>query len=148
MSVIQTEWAKGQRATPSGCAAGDVKTVELSYTIKDGATLAAADIVELGFLPAFHQIVGAKLVNDALGGTITANVGFITGDPGSEAVGTELYSAQSVAAAAATELNSAYALRLPSVDENRRLGLKLSADATASGDKVLTLVLQYAASSN
>lgn len=149
MAKIQTAWALGQRATPSGCQAGDVKTVELTYTVAAGATHTAADVVELGFLPAFHQVVSAVLVSDALGVGVAANVGFITGDEGSEVVGTELYSAADVSAATALTLNSAFALRMPSVDYNRPLGLKLSANVVAAGPaEAVTLVLVYAPSSN
>ena len=149
MALIETEWATGQRATPSGCQAGDVKVAEFTYQVAAGATLAGADIVALGILPAFHHVVGATLIGDGLGAGITANVGFITGEPGSEAVGSELYDGADVAGATALPLNSEYAFRLPSVDYHRTIGIDLSGDVAGGGSgKKVTLVLNYAASSN
>ena len=145
-----TAWVTGERAMATGCSAGDVKAAELTFVIAAGTTLAAADVVGLGFLPAFHHITGAVLVTDALGGTATtANVGFVTGTAGAEVVGTELYSGANVVSAAALQLTSPTAYRLPAADSDREIGLKVSADiASATSDRLVTLVLQYAASGN
>ena len=153
MALKQTEWATGQRATASACRAGDAMVMELTYTIKDGETLASTDKVELGLLPAFHHIVNATLVNDALGGTTTLDVGIMSGSVGEKddtrTVGNELFDGADVATAAATPMTSATGFRLESTDNHRSIGMTPSANVSASGsDLAVTLVVVYAPSSN
>lgn len=150
MAIQISNTSKGIHSTPTGERAGERLSIELSHVIRKGTTLAAGTKLELGYLPAYHHIVGGALTSDAMGAGITANVGFMTGEQGvaddSRTVGTELYNAASVAAATSLPLNSAYALRLPSVDYHRAVGLVLSGAVTApaGNDLIITLTLDYA----
>lgn len=146
--IKQTNHATRKFVTPDASSAGAVTCAKFQYTIKDGETVAATDIIELGPLLAGNEIVDAFLVNDALGGTTTANVGLMTGEFGdavsARTVGAELFSAQSVAAAGFNRLSSATAVNIDPTDNDRSIGLQLSADTTASGsDLLVTLVVQF-----
>lgn len=152
MPLIISDTANGLSSTPTGERAGETLNIELPLVIKANSTLAANTIVELGYLPAYHNLVGGHLIVDALGAGVTATVGFMSGevaqnDP-ARTSGTELFNAADVSAAAALPLNSAYALRLPSERFHRPIGIKFSG-AVANGtgtDKVVTLSLLYAPS--
>lgn len=150
MPLIISDTAKGLSSTPTGERAGETLNIELPLVIKANSTLAAATIVELGYLPAYHQLVGGHLITDALGAGITATVGFMSGEVAenndARTSGNELFNAADVAAAAALPLNSVTALRLPSERAHRPIGIKFSgAVANATGnDKVVTLSLLYA----
>lgn len=149
MSVTIAAHALGTLATPCGERAGEVLCVKLPIVVKKGKTLAATVKTELGYLPAYHHIVGAKLVADALGTGVTANIGFMTGEAGStddaRVVGTELYNGANVAAASVVEMTNPAAFRVTAIDRNRAIGVKFSADvvAPADNDRVATLLLFY-----
>lgn len=148
MALKQNEWSYGRKTVPDACRAGAVTCAKFDYTIKDGETLLAADIVELGGLIAFNEIVRYRLVHDAAGGTTTAKVGLLSGKFGEEddsrTLGSEFYAAQSVVAAGVNNGTNAEALLLDSVDYDRGIGLQLSADTTASGsDITFTLIVEF-----
>lgn len=152
MPLIISDTAKGLLSTPTGERAGETLNIELNLVIKANTTLAASTIVELGYLPAYHNLCGGHLITDALGAGITASVGFMSGEVAendqARTSGTELFNAADVAAAAALPLNSANALRKPSERKHLPIGIKFSgavANATGS-DKVVTLSLLYAPS--
>lgn len=150
MTVTISDTAKGIVSTPTGERAGETLNIELPLIIKAGQTLAANTIVELGYLPAYHQLVGGHLLTEALGAGVTATVGFMSGEVAEKndarTSGGELFNAADVSAAAALPLNSQTALRLPSERFHRPIGIKFSgsvANGTAS-DKVVILSLLYA----
>lgn len=150
MPILISNTAKGVHSTPTGERAGERLNIELTHVIRKGTTLAAGTKLELGYLPAYHHIIGGALVNDAMGAGITANVGLMTGEQGvaddNRTVGTELFNAQAVATAGNTPLTSATAIRLTPVDYHRGIGLVLSGAVTApaGNDLIITLSLGYA----
>jgi len=148
MPLKQNDWAYGRKTVPDACRAGAVTCAKFDFTIKDGETLAAADIVEIGGLLAFNEIVSYKLVHDAAGGTTTAKVGLLSGEFGDEddsrTLGAEMYAAAAVAAAGVKTTELAGILLADSTDNDRGIGLQLSADTTASGsDITFTLIVEF-----
>lgn len=145
MTVLQTSHAKGKRSTPTSYEAGERVSVLYEYTF-DAAYTAATDKIELGLLPAGARVVGATVIGENLG-SVTANVGLMTGAPGStdnaRTVGTDLFSAQSVNN---TEAN-ATALKCKTIaidsSQHRAIGATISADVAAGSTKKLSLVLDY-----
>jgi hypothetical protein len=77
MAVFQTDYAKGIRPMPIAQGA-EVLAVRMEFNLT--AALAAADIVEFGFLPEDHLPVDYLIDNDDLdtGATITTDFGILT----------------------------------------------------------------------
>lgn len=77
MAVLQTDYAKGIRPMPVAQGA-EVIAVRMEYSL--AAALAAADVIEFGFLPEDHVPVDYMIDNDDLdaGATITADFGLLT----------------------------------------------------------------------
>lgn len=130
MAMIQTPWATGHRSTPTAERAGNVMTQELSYTVKNGDTLAAADIVEMGILPAFHHIVDIQVYPE----DAEVLIGLMTGETGvkddTRTLGPNLIGHDGV--------------MIPSVDYHRSIGMRVAADLVATEDTPITIVVKYA----
>lgn len=153
MALIQNDWAYGRKTIPDACRAGAVTCAKFDFTIKDGETLAATDIVEIGGLLAYNEIVSYKLVHGAAGGTTKAKLGLLSGSFGDEdnsrTLGADLYAAADVAAAGVKATELAGPLLLASTDKDRGIGLQLSANTTASGsDITFTLIVEFCPKQN
>lgn len=135
-TFYKTDWTKGKRPTPEAVQAGVVafETFEFALT----GALAVNDVIEMGILPANNRIVDAMLDSDDLdtGGTpaITLDVGIMSGEVGdtslSRTVGTELYTASTVARAGGMERTSK-AQRLAPTNADRSIGVKVAAGPAA-----------------
>lgn len=77
MAVFQTDYAKGIRPMPVAQGA-EIISVRMEFSLT--AALAAADIIEFGFLPADHVPVDYVIDNDDLdsGATVTTDFGILT----------------------------------------------------------------------
>lgn len=142
MALKQSAWAQGALQAPTSREGGGVVVEKYKY-ITEG-NLASGDIIELGILPAFHSIVGAVLITDAMGAGVTADVGIMSGEVGStdpaRTCGSEIYAAADVAAAGATRNTKVDGFRLAPVEAHRSVGVKLGAAVTGAG-KVVELIL-------
>lgn len=143
MAVIkQSEWATGQRTTAVAGCAGVVVCERFEYTISANIT-AATDIIELGVLPAGAQVVEA-ILDVAETGTATYDVGIMSGSVGSTA--SDRTSGNEYFAAAAdngvTRMTKQAGFAVAPTDNHRSIGVKVSADITASG-QLLALNLFY-----
>lgn len=77
MTIYQTDYAKGVRQMPVA-KGSELLAVRMKFALV--AALAAADVIEFGFLPEDHVPVDYVIDNDDLdsGATITADVGLLT----------------------------------------------------------------------
>jgi hypothetical protein len=143
MTVLQTPTAKGKAFQPTAYAAGVRTSAIFEYVFNPTGYVAANDKIEMGLLPAGARVVGCQVIGENLGAT-TANVGLMSGTPGSldnaRTVGTELFSAQSVnnTEAAATALKCK---GIAPADTHRSIGATIAADVSAAANKKLTVIL-------
>lgn len=146
MAIKQSTAAKGQAATPSAYSAGIVTTAIYHYDFTEAFT-AASDKLELGTLLADTQIVGATVIGLGLG-DITADVGLMSGTPGStdnaRTVGDDLFDAADVDDAEA-DATLSDCLAVARSNAHRSIGAVLSGNVAAGANKRLTLRIDYIA---
>lgn len=148
MAIVQSAAAKGKETPPAAYQAGIRTTAIFAHTFAAAFT-AASDKLEIGLIPAGVQVVEAQVFGDSLG-AITAGVGIMTGTPGStdnaRTVGTELFSAQSVADGTVGVASIETCLAIARSDTHRGLGLTLSGNVAAPlAGKRVVVVLDYIA---
>lgn len=146
MALLQSDWAVGRKQAPVSAESGGAVVEKYEFTINDD--VAIGDKIELGVLPAYHHVVDAVLIVGAMGASVTANVGIMSGGYGvvdaSRTVGDELYAAADVSAAAVVRMTNADGFLLAPNGTDRGIGVEIAgANVTASGQKV-TLVLTTA----
>lgn len=146
MAIYQSDWATMVETTPVPDCAGDLAVALLSYTVPTGVTITSADIIEMGFLPAYCVPVDATLFVDELGAA-TYDVGIMSGEVGdttpTRTSGNELFAA--AADATFNRLSKVQALRLAPTDKSRSIGIKPSANLNVGAGQVITLAVYYAA---
>lgn len=146
MALFQSRHALGQETAPVVYGAGTVTAAVFTHTFTANFT-AAADILELGMIPADCRIVAATVIGEGLG-AINATVGVMTGEfgakDGTRTTGNQLFNAQSVndTEANATRKNC---LAIAASDKHRGIGVTLSGNVTAGAAKKITLVVEYIA---
>lgn len=150
MATILSRFAK--RQLPSISAAGAGTVIVNDYFIDLATTdLLAANIVDIGDLPAYHTVSDAVLIADDLdtGAAITLDVGIMSGTPG-DAVsvrtsGAEIFSASTIAqAGGAVRASLASAFKIQSSGANRSIGVKvLAAPAGAVAGRVRLRVFMH-----
>lgn len=147
MAIKQSPWALFKQTAARVLTSGAVVEQEFYYDASAG--LLAADIVDLGVLPANAKILDAYLYADASVGTTNANVGIMSGDLGStdaaRTLGTEIFNAAALTTAhtAIVRMTSPTAPKLAAGSVDRSIGLKVSADIAAGAGKIIRLVLTY-----
>lgn len=142
MPLIKSDHAKGRLQAPIAAEAGNVVTARYEIAL---AAAGAADVIELGILPAYSRIVDATIVTDGVGGTaVTANVGLMSDAPGettdATTVGTEIFNAAAVTAAGVTRADNPAAFMLDTTDADRAVGMTVSGASTGT----VVLLLEYA----
>lgn len=146
MATFQSRHALRQLPAVQAFAAGVTITQVFEFDFATQAFVAAADRIEMGMLPAGAQLVGATLIGTAGLGAITAGVGLMSGEFGSNdnarTVGTQLFAATSVNG---TENNATRAacLAVAPSENHRSLGLTLSGNVAAGANRRVTLVVEY-----
>lgn len=142
--IKQSLTARRFTTPPNAYAAGVLMTAAFSFTF-DKATL-AADIIDLGVLPAGAQIVGGAIIGQNMG-AVTAQVGIMSGEVGSLDVARTITT--DIAAAASmndtsTEISRISALAIaPDDTKHRSIGAKISADVAAGATKKITVLVFY-----
>lgn len=140
----QTKTAKGLNTPPVPYQAGQEMVAVFEHTF-NAAFTAASDKIELGLLPGGAILTGATVIGEGLG-VNTADVGFMSGEPGdnddTRAVGTEFFDDQSVNDTEQA-MTAAAAKNLAADQSHRGIGATLSADVAAGAAKKLTLVIRY-----
>jgi len=135
-SIIQSQWAKNNRAVHRPQSAGAVHEQRFVYDCAALGVL-ATDILELGVLPANAKIIDAMVFAEGAWGAITADT--------TRTAGNELFAAQNVnnTVTAAARLSKPAGLLVDPVEKARSIGVVFSADV-AAGAKKLHLRLFYA----
>lgn len=140
MPVFQNDWGRGIKQAPVSREAGGV--VEERYTFTISANLAAGDIVELGILPAYHNVVDAILILPETG-TATYDLGIMSGAVGSpdnaRTSGAQYFSG--VADATVHRLALPGAFTVPATDVDRSIGLKVVGAGVVAAGQVVSLLL-------
>lgn len=140
MAIKQSEWGQLRKQAPVSGEAGGVVAEKYKFVVT--ADLAANDIIELGVLPAYHTVVEAILVTDEIG-TATFDVGIMSGTLGSpdqaRTCGNELFAG--VADASVVRLSKLSAFRIPPVEGDRAIGLKVLGAGITQAGQVIELVL-------
>lgn len=142
MALIKSDHAKGRKQAPIAAEAGNV--VAARYEV-DLDAAGAADVVELGIMPAYSRLVDATLITDGLGGTATASVGLLSDAPGETdddtTAGNEIFAAASAAAAGVVRASKTDGFLLATSETDRAIGLTVNESATGK----VVLILEYAA---
>ena len=142
MALFQSDWAKGQKNVPFGDCAGDVIAEKFKFTVT--ANIAANDIIELGCIPALHEVVDAILIVDEAG-TATYDVGVMSGEFGvndaARTCGNDFFAG--AADNAATRMSKVAGWRVGSTDKHRGVGVKVLGAGITAASQVIELVLFY-----
>lgn len=147
MAIQRSPWALFKQTAARPVTSGAVTKQEFYYDASAG--LLAADIVDLGVLPANARIVDAYLFGDVSLGTANATVGVMSGEVGSTAsdrtVGSEIFNAAAITNAhtAVVRMTAPTAPKLAAGSTDRSIGLQVSADIAAGAGKIIRLVLLY-----
>jgi hypothetical protein len=147
MAIKQSPWALFKQTAARPLTSGAVTKQEFYYDASAG--LLAADIVDMGVLPANAKIHDAYLYADASIGTVNATVGVMSGDLGStdagRTLGTEIFNGTAITNAhtALVRLTSPAATKLAPGSTDRSIGLQVSADVAAGAGKIIRLVVEY-----
>lgn len=136
--IFETVMASKAGPGISSCQAGEVRAVHGEYTVL--GTEVATDIVHMVKLPAGHVPVDLTITTNGAGGTAAAKVG-ITDDPDGTTEDDDAFIASaSLAAAGITRAAAVAGFRIPAVDNDRKVGLTLTAGLATAGQKIgLTL---------
>ncbi|WP_417724566.1 hypothetical protein [Salipiger sp.] len=151
MTIHRNEYGQLRAMPPTALQSGVVAAVIFTHTFTaaKGDFTAASDILEIGMLPAGCRPISATLIGDGFG-AITADVGFMTGQPGAatnddgsaRTSADELFDGVSVndAENAATK---ATLLAISPSAAHRSIGVKLSGNVVADGSQTVTVLVQY-----
>lgn len=145
MALFQSETAKRRETPPTGYVSGSVQCAIFTYTFNEDFD-ASDDVLEIGFLPANTIPVRARLIPVGLTANNTADVGFMSGEPGDpdpdRTSGDELFDGVAAvaaeAAAAAVDL-----LAVTRAETHRAIGIEMTEDIVAGTAKKITLILEY-----
>lgn len=142
MSIVKSAWGAGRKQAPVSSESGTVKCERYTYTIPAGLNLAIGDIIELAVLPAYHTVVDATVVADAVG-TSTFDVGIMSGTLGSNdqarTCGNELFAA--AAGGAVTRMSKPVGFRIVPIEGDRAIGAKVLVAGVTGAAQVFDLLL-------
>ena len=148
MAIKKSTYTGGnaRKQLPNPYVANTPAEVLITHTFTDA--LAAADILELAYLPAYCRVLSAEVFAAGTGAT-TFDIGFMTGDVGSpdaaRVLTPDLFDDVTPTTQASASLGTLAAIAAAPVP--RSIGVKPSADVAASGTKKLYLRLRYATGS-
>lgn len=145
MAIKQSAWAAGRKvAAVSGCA-GEVVAQKFEYTVNEN--LSIGDIIEIGVLPAEHDVADIIAIVDGMGTGVTADIGIMSGDYGdtdqSRTSADEFFAAQAVATATVARMSAATGFRLDSSRKDRSIGVKIGGAGVTAAGQVITLEVMY-----
>ena len=145
MTVFQTAQARGKSTPPAGYTAGAVVTTIVTHTFS-AAFATANDVVEMAVLPAGARLLSVMAIFANIG-AVNTSLGIMTGAPGStdnaRTVGTELFSAQTMANAEVSVTRTACLAVAANQNADRSIGIKPASDIAAGGTKTVTLIIEY-----
>lgn len=150
MAIVKSKWAKGLLQTIRPQTAGNTHVTHFIFDFGSEGALAVGDILELGVIPPYAAITHATLVTEGTFTGLTADVGVMTGDVGSDTLegggartsGNEFFAATDLTQRLAS-LSKAEPLLLFPKDFERSIGVKVSGAVPAADGKRLHLFLFY-----
>lgn len=141
MAIKQSDFIRKKPITTPDTA-GQVHQMLFSYTI--AANMVAADIIEIGALPAMARVTSAKFAAENIT-IVTVDVGLMSGTYGStdaaRTVGAELFDDQAVATPAEAALLTLEAIAAD--DDHRSIGVKFSGDVAGAANKKVHIAIEY-----
>ena len=146
MAIKQSPWASGTLMVARPQTAHAVHEAHFVFDVKEA--VAAADIIEIGALPAYARVIDAAIFAEGAFGAATAKAGFLTGtfgdaDSVNRVLGSEFFTAAALDGSL-SRLNKADAFNTGGDDTDHAIGVQLSAAATAAAGKRIHLVLLFA----
>jgi hypothetical protein len=151
-TIRQSKHAQDQLATVTACGAGDVIVNDYFYDLPTAQNV-TGDIIEMGFLPAYHTVSDVVLIADDLD-TATAlalDVGLMSGTPGStdtaRTCGAELFSGATTGQAGGVARPTlASAFKILATETDRSIDIKIATQAgTPAAGRVRLRVFMHAA---
>lgn len=149
MATRQTPWADGRETAPKPQTAGAVHCAKFVADFSASGNLGAVadgDVIEIGLLQPFADIVDAILVPEGTYTSTTVKVGLMTGTAGdgvsARTVGGEIFAA-STALTATVRNTLAAGFNIAPVDYARGIGMQFDAAVVAGSGKKCTLILFY-----
>lgn len=142
MAIIASKFVLGALRIPSSEQAGDAQVPRfyIDVTLAQATSFlnSPGNIIDLGILPSNHALADCIFDADALGTSLTFDVGIMSGTPGdivsARTCGAELFAASNIAVAgtvvARPTLKSAF--RIAKVAYDRSIGLKVVAGTSAA----------------
>lgn len=143
MALKKSNYTLGQKPAPTSACAGALVVQRAEFPVK--VALAAADILEIGILPPYHYLVGARLFVDGVPLASLGDVKLVSGNPDDPDAGRVLVGDPLIVGADLADdasLTTAGRLIKP-VDYQRGIGIAIGAAITA-GAKSIYLDLIYA----
>ncbi|WP_051949123.1 hypothetical protein [Methylosinus sp. PW1] len=148
VAIIQGKYGRLRETPPRPQTAGALHVAEFIYDASAG--LLAVDKLELGILPAGADIYDYFFWSETDLGAKTISAGVMSGTVGStdsaRTVGTDLYSAVSVATAhtSIVRQTAVAGQKIAVATTDRSLGLQISADLAAAAGQIIHLTVFYA----
>lgn len=145
MAVFQTNQGKRKETPPAGYASG-IRLTQIVEFIFAAAFATATDRVEMFILPAGARLLKVRAIFANIG-AVNTSLGIMSGDVGStdnaRTVGTELFSAQTMANAE-VEVTTTNCLAVArDHTKHRSIGMIPASDIAAGGTKKVTLIVEY-----
>lgn len=135
MTAYYGEMAGNSAPAIASCQAGEIRSVYGAYNLS--AALSSGDVVHLVKLPAGHVPVDAVLDWDDMGTTGAASLGITADDVGTTEDADAFLSAQDMATAAGIARAALQAgFRIAAVNNDRLVGVTMTADTTATSGKI------------
>ena len=145
MAVFQTPQARGKTTPPAAYTSGVNVSTIVSHTFNT-AFATANDTVEMAVLPAGARLLSVVAIFANIG-AVNTSLGIMTGAPGStdnaRTVGTELFSAQTMANGEVSPTRAACLAVAANPTADRSIGIKPATDIAAGGTKTVTLIIEY-----
>jgi hypothetical protein len=154
MALSHSKYVLGGKRVPASQWAGDMVSVRYDVTVP--ADMDAADIIELGILPAHHKVVDAIAISDALDDDSTptlrtVDVGLMSGevgaaldpDGGARTCGAELFDGTSVGEGGVTRASLASAFQIAPVAYDRSIGVVLATAGEVPAEGLFSLTVFY-----
>src|SRR5882672_740567 len=151
MTIIQGPVAKGSQAVAYPSTSGETITNRYAMTVATAPTPGAPianDILEIGSIPPNCRVVDMTLDTDVLTGITAADIGIMSGTPGStdpaRTCGSEFFAAQTLVAAGVFRMSRQAGFRVSPNPAERSIGIKINAPTSVAGKVALVVLLATA----
>lgn len=146
MALHQNDAGEGRKPVAGAYAAG-VEVVNIFTHTFTAAFTAAADVLEIGMIPAGVQLTELTLIGDTITASQQATIGILNGEYSAKDNARDIPSpiASGLAVQDATiSVPTATTIAVAAQDTNKGLGIKLSQNV-AAGNGTLTVIMKHIA---